>query len=306
SISWATVLTASSGIGSTFWYYDHIAGTYTVGGGFDEIPTGQGFWLLSTAPSPQLIFPEASKTLASNSELKTAKSSLPFMSLSFMNTDNGYNQKLYVGPAQGASGNFEVSFDHPFHKSPNHNAPAIYATTNDGKKVVINAFEDGVDEIRIPLSLEVGVSGSYKLIADQLEYTSTFSCVTLTDRVTGMVYDLRVQNEITLELNAGDNYENRFELGLSNGDCSITQKQQTSSVEILHKQTHAQVNFHFNSDQQVSVSITNLMGQSIVSQVNFIANENMLNIELPSDFRGMYLVSVQNGSETITGKLVKQ
>jgi hypothetical protein len=308
-INWADVFAASSNIDNSFEYYDYTAGTYSVGGGSDEIPTGQGFWVLTTGSNPQLLVLESAKTTSANSTLRNNTTAFPYMSLTIASADNShtYSHKMRVGTDFNSTRSYDTN-DHPFRPSPNRKAPAIYSTTADGKKVVIYAFEDGLAEIVIPFTVKVGISGDYKISASDLGYVSNYSCITLVDHETGKNYDLNTQNEVVVEgLEAGITYQGRFELRLSGADCAPTHITGLfeNSFDVITNGNQTLVNFRFNELTPVSIQVTNAMGQQIINTVAFEAGVNSCTLNLPADFNGLYMVTVMNGSDLMTKKLIK-
>lgn len=308
-INWASVFAASSNISNAFEYYDFTAGTYSIGGGSDEIPTGQGFWVLTTGSNPQFIVPESSKTTSTNSTLKSASAGLPYMTLALTsaNGDHSYNHKLRVGTGAGSTQSWDFN-DHPFRSSPDKKAPAIYATTEEGKKAVIYAFGQELNEVIIPLTIEVGISGDYKITASELEFVSGYSCVTLVDKTTGRTYDLNAQSEVMLEnLQAGVVLANRFQIRLGDADCTSPEHITglfENDFDVVQNAGQALVHFHYAEATPVTIHVTNFLGQVLVTSFTYEAHENTCTISLPSDFSGGYLITVMKDNEPMTKKLI--
>ncbi|MDF2436997.1 MAG: hemagluttinin repeat-containing protein [Bacteroidota bacterium] len=310
SIRWSDVFTASSGILNTYDVFDAASGNYATFGLGTEIGSTQGFWVYTTTSTATLIIPESSKSTSSNSSLRSVVAE-PYLSLKFSANDagNSFYHTLKVAGNNTASDGWD-SNDHPFHKSPNPLAPSIY-TKIDGRKAVINSFNSFDDNFSMPVSVSVAKQGFYKIEAAGLENVSEYSCITLEDKVLNKTIDLTKGEAYSFELNTNE-ASDRFILHLTkSGNCrafvnSDMNSELNNQVSILPTVDGNTVTFDMEEATPATINVTNIMGQNIVETTTVLAENQTVNLNLPQDFSGMYIVKIESSKGLITKKYVRK
>lgn len=312
SISWTSVFTASSGIMNTYDMYDYTAGNYSTYGLGTEIGSGQGFWVYATSGSPTLIVNESAKTASSNSTLKSSivKESYFTLKLSSNDAGNNYYHILKVLPDNTSSDGWDLN-DHPYRKSPNKLAPFMY-TTIEGKKAVINAFNSSDDNYSMPVAVNAGIKGYYKIEASGIENAGDYSCIKLEDKTLNKMIDLTSGEAYSFELKPGDDAD-RFILHFSkSASCkSVAANSKIASgldmqVDVLPTSEGNSISFNMTEATPAKITVTNVLGQNVIDDMSVVAETQTVNVALPQDFSGMYILRIESSKGVITKKYVRK
>jgi hypothetical protein len=308
SISWSSVFAASSGILNTYDVYDFASGNYATFGLGTEIGSTQGFWVYTTTSAATLLIPESAKTSSTNSSIRSSIPT-PFFSLRFSATDNknNYYHSLKISANDMSSDGWD-SNDHPYRKSPNKLAPSIF-TTIEGKKAVINTFSSSNDNFSMPVTVNAPENGSYKIHADNLENMNEYTCIRLEDKQLGKIIDLSSGEAYSFQYNTKDNAD-RFTLHLSkSGNCrSFTNlsAEQSNGIIVLPTSEGNTVSFNMTEVTPATITVTNVLGQNLVEGMSLMAGTQTVNIALPQDFSGMYIIKVESSKGVTSKKYVRK
>lgn len=316
SVAWSTIYTTSGGATSGMFDYIEMY-DYTIGdwNGFTsadgiEIGATQGFWVYGDFSGPMtLIVPEASKTTASNSTIKTSTKP-SFFTLKLENTKNAFAHNFKIAANNDASDGLDKK-DIPFRNSPNKATPIMYSLV-DGKKVNVNTFNLANNSYSLPLKTQVNVSGNYKITASGLATISEYTCIQLQDNLTGQIIDLNEGNGYCFTMNTTDSPD-RFivHFNKDNNNCksaiaSAPQVNLGSQIEILPTAQGNLINFNLSETTNSTISVMNVLGQTIVEGINIDANTQSINIALPEGFSGLYFIKIESAKGNVTKKFVRK
>lgn len=311
SIAWSSVLAASSGLFDYFEMYDYTIGDYN---GFNsgsgvEIGATQGFWVYADGGPLTLNVPESAKTTSSNSDIKSYTKQLPYFTLKMAGA-NKFSHTLKVTASSEASDGWDVK-DIPFRRSPNKATP-VFASVADGKKQTINAFNSSNETYSMPVVTEVSNSGIYTIEAAGFDYVSEYSSITLEDRLLNKIVDLKDENVYSFKMNSTDKND-RFVVHFSKeaNYRSTVSTQPVSSefadqVEITPTTEGNQVNFNLAEVTNSRISVTNVIGQDLIEPVSVSAQSQSVNISLPSDYSGLYLIKIESSKGIVTKKYIRK
>lgn len=312
SISWDVVFAASSGILNTYDVFDFASGNYATFGLGTEIGAAQGFWVYANAPGPTFIVNESAKTTSSNSSIRSMVKQ-PYFTLKLSNNDpkNHYYHVLKVDADNSSSDGWD-SNDHPFRKSLNKLAPSIY-TSIYGRKAVINSLNPSEETFSMPVSVNAGTNGYYKIEADGFENMGDYSCIRLEDKLLNKIIDLNAGDAYSFQLNT-DNDADRFILHFSkSGNCKTVENANNnvsddlnSMVTILPTAEGNSINFNMPEATSATINVTNVMGQKIVESKSVIAETQTLNVAVPQDFSGVYMIRIESPKGVIIKKYVRK
>jgi len=311
SISWSSVFAASSGILNTYDMYDYTAGNYTTFGLGTEIGSTQGFWVYTTTPAATLLIPESAKTTSSNSSIRSAIQENYFtLKLSSNDAGNHFFHVLKVNTDETSSDGWDLN-DHPYKKSPNKLAPSMY-TYIDGKKAVINSFSPSDDNFSMPVAVNAGTSGYYKIEAAGFENVSDYSCIKLEDKLLNKMFDLTSGEAYSFQMSTGDNAD-RFVLHFSkSGNCrsfvadNAIGTSLESQITVLPTSEGNSITFNMAETTPVTVTVTNVLGQDVTEKSSVMAATQTMNVALPQDFSGMYILKIESAKGVITKKYVRK
>lgn len=201
-----------------YWIYDSQAGSYdtwdetfgnTGGTAFTfttgDIASGQAFWVVTTGAAPSATFNESDKIAGSdNNFLKKANptpiaaGSYKYFHLQVSSSVNSYTNGAIVGFGPW-SNNFNANEDAKKLFSNSYYAPDISVFSLDGKELSITKMADLTQNISIPVKVVVKVSGSYTITVPDLINGPT-ACVTLEDKLTGIITNLNSTNSYTFTI----------------------------------------------------------------------------------------------------------
>lgn len=302
-ISFNTFRTASGGtINATWMFYDEaIEDFQSISGGTVE-PHG-GFWIEVNSGSPTVVFQENQKTSSTSSSYRSGTMDKFNIRLE----SNGLTR--FTSNTQFVFGDFSTAYvngeDVTFMKVPHPDAPALYSMA-DSKRLRVNYLQKE-DEQHLPLFIHVSLEGLYTISASNIETAELagYSCVILEDRKTGQRHDLR-QSGYVFEASSMD--ADRFVLHLSNNGCEkIAPVSQIGDFAEINKNANGTyVAFNLEETAAAAISVVNLLGQPIATAIQVDAKDQVVYLEIPAEFSGIYLVNVQIGDKIITRKFFKE
>jgi hypothetical protein len=309
SISWTSVFASSSGISNQYSVYDANDANYVFFGLGTEIGAGQGFWVAATG-TPSVIIHETAKTTSSNSTVRSmAGDEYAVFRLKGADESIRYAHSLKVTANEEASNGLDFS-DLRFRKSPVKGVPNL-TTTIDGKELSVTAFSLSSDSYSLPLNTRTGIAGNYVIEATDLGNLSEYNCITLEDTKLNKLTEMHENSSYVFEMTAGEP-ESRFIVHFSkDGNCrqQIAETLAASienNITILPSSEGNLISFGFAASTPALIEVTNVLGQSITAAENVAAHNQTVNIAIPSDFSGMYLVRVSTAEGAVVKKFFRK
>ena len=160
----------------------------------------------------------------------------------------------------------------------------------------------------MPLESHVGVSGYYKIDVSGLNFMSDYSCIKLEDKLMNKFIDLTSEPSYSFRMNVNDKSD-RFIVHFSkDNNCrSFVASNSISSdfanqIEILPTFQGNVINFNLSETTKTTISVVNLLGQTIANEVILEANTQSVNITVPENFEGMYILKIASSKGIITKK----
>ena len=292
-----------SGVAATF-----QSGGASTGGGTDEIPPGQGFFVQNIIFSPATLdFDEAVKTTNNTTNLSKGASTLSQKNAFRLNVLGSYDHDDAV---------FQVRPNTSFYRDKHGDALKLFSNPNgiynpkytsisskdpNGEDLAINSFPSASTTMTIPLLVKVSSNGSYTLHAS--EFDNYESCIVIKDKLTGVLTDLKVKAYVS---NIKDTTSTpRFELLVcANGAGPVSVKEffASSNISINHDAEGVLVKTNYSDDTKSIVSAYNLIGQKIMDDVTM---EGKQSLRLPiNDKQQVVLIKVVNDKENLTKKVL--
>ncbi len=314
SISWADVYTASgAGASGMFDYFEMYDFTIADWNGFTsasgvEIGSTQGFWVYGDSGPMTLLIPESAKTTSSNSSIRSVKPS--YFSLKLAST-NSVAAHIFKVMNNSDANNGLDNKDIPFRASLNKTTPEMYCMI-EGKKININNFSSTNDNYSIPLKTKVNVSGNFNLSASGFDFVSEYTCIKLQDNLTGQVIDLTAEVNYPVTINVSDDADRFVLLFSKDANCKSVASAPSASadfsnqVQVLPTAQGNVINFNLSETTYTTISVVNVLGQTVVGSSSVNANNQSVNITLPEGFSGMYIIKIESAKGNITKKFVKK
>lgn len=79
----------------------------------------------------------------------------------------------------------------------------------------------------------------------------------------------------------------------------------SSQVEIAKTTTGNIINFNMAETETMNISVMDLLGRSLDVDIAVEANNQSVEVNLPSDFHGTYLIIIQSSSGNIVKKFIQ-
>lgn len=307
NIGWDALFATTTDISPDIMFYDETIEdfvTVTTGTGALIAPA-QGFWVNVTGLGQHLAFTEAIKSTSTSSTYRSAP--LNMFALKLGSTSDIKNStttsfRFATDPQTALKG------DLPFKKrAPYSTKPSLSTYADNGKALMIKLLNSSADEIIIPMEFNVVTEGLYTFEAQNLETMQTegYTCAVLVDNKTGKQTNLNSENYQFFA--SKDEDKNRFSLKLTkNTDCgSGAIEVANGQVNINQLNQNAVVQFGFDSETPVSISVTDLMGRQLVSTQQMNVQAETITLAVPQDFSGIYLVNVFYNNKVESRKLFK-
>lgn len=287
-----------------FMYWDEAEDDYSFGGPGDEIAPHQGFWIEASSAG-NVIFRETNKTTSNSSFFRSTQPGFFKLRLKSDGETNFTSNTNFVFE-EGMSNAYEQGSDVTFKKVPHPNAPSLYSLSIDGKRLRLNKME-AENNLDLPLGFAVGVSGFYTISANELGLAQDagFNCVVLEDKLTKTFTDLTEGN---YRFYADGTSDERFVLHLSKDNSACNRNLVTSAsselqgISITHTEQGIFVNYDLEDEMNSVISVSNLLGQEIVSARSISISKGNIRVALPESFHGMFIVSVRQGDKMVTRK----
>lgn len=308
-IKWNSV--TKSNLKNEVWFYDHTISNYTlVSGSNVQIPPSQGFWAENSGSSASVTFTENSKNPSSLSSSFYRNGGLFSDSGEFVLKLKGLNapyaHNAYFRLNADASDFYNAELDAQYLKSKNKRAHSITIRTKDNKQVSLKTINSYQETSVIPIEVRVSENGIYQIDALKLDNIQEhFNCILLKNKISGETFDLKSTPYFTFEVSDASKVY-AFELVLSNNSNACRTASvlaENSSVTFTPFENNVLITTDFAKDENVNISITNLLGQEIVS--NKTVNTSAKNHSITTDgLSGVYIITVKSSMGVHSKKIV--
>jgi len=298
--------TSSAGtISGTWMYYDEgIADFVSTAGG--TIAPHQGFWIEVLSVPATATFTEVMKDPSNSSSFRNSAHEYFGLRLKSENKTN-FTSNTHFSFDNYYSENYEPGVDVTFIKVPHPDAPALYTHSAEGKNLRVNVFNKK-EEWDIPVYCKVGKDDFYTISVQNIDFATAdgYSCVILEDKKTGTFTDLST-GDYRFFAKPGDQ-EDRFVLHLKQGDCKFAGIESgitEDGIEVSQQTEGTFVNFELEETADCIISVYNPLGQMIAEPVKLTAGNQRVRLNVPDDYSGIMVVSVQMDNKNITKKIFK-
>ena len=288
TIDWNAVAWTKTNIDNAVYVWNAATGQYAsyVGGvssngGSRYIAPSQSFFVVANAASPALEITEDCKA-AQQSTFKSTELTEGMFTLTV--TGSQYADETTIARNPQATALFEREFDAYKLRSPLSEAPYVSTICESGEDLSVNVLGDMTSGITIPLRIEVGTTGSYIISHKGLTSFANGACVVLEDLLTGVVYPLNLQDNIELQLEAGEE-QLRFQLRVSGASIASVTSAGCPGME------NGSVAVANNSTTPVDINWLNAEGEIFLVTQNLIGNDEVSGLA-----PGTYYVSIDQGS----------
>lgn len=298
---------------STIDIYDNVTNNFVTLSGSKFIAPYQGFWAYALGAGASFTIPESAKASKNNSTIRSMESDIePYMQLALLSADGSHMMAhtLKIASDVDANDGWDLK-DHPFRKSPNKKAPSITANS-ETFPLSISTFNSNHLEYSMPLNTQVGIAGKYQINISGLEFINKdYSCVLLEDKKLNQSIDLSIYSNYTFFALPNDS-KDRFVVHFSkNGNCKSSYNSSITNtiddqVMILPTINGNKISFNFSETINSTISVTNLLGQNIVEGFAIAANNQTIELGIPENFKGMYIIKIETEKGIVSKKFVKK
>ncbi len=292
---------AVNSVNTGFQYYDEILQDFATGstGSGELLAPNQGFWIeyLGGACS----FQENQKSASTSSTFRSKEKIKNFT----VRLKSVGGTTMTCGTEYRFINDMSLANNMSMIKRPRTGAP-ILASLSNNKKLKITDLNTNENTLEIPLYFEVANDGIYSISPENIfnAIENGYSCIQLIDHKTGKEISL-TESEYQFFASQNDQ-ENRFSIKLSKTDCEAqVSLAVTSNIDINRNGDKTVVKFNFDEESTARIVILNALGQEIVPATLAIAGKNIISVQMPNDYSGIYIVTVYSGNNSVTKKLYK-
>lgn len=284
------------------------------GGGTDVIPPGQGFFVLNQSfATTTLNFSESVKTSANTTNLyrPAAKGNQSYVRLRVTGSYDTNDALVFINP--NASDGHDLYDSYKMFNTPGYSGGQSfysqytsistfeYATN---KYLSQNSFPPSNVDKKIPLLIQVSISGSYTLTADEI--VNYPSCVVVHDKLTNAFIDLRVQPSYVFNI-SDTTQAPRFELYVcANGGAavSVNELYASSNISIGKDAEGPVVTTNFEQATDAVISVYNIVGQKLTEDVKVSGTKSATHLNNLNLHNQVVMIKVTAGDKSITKKLL--
>lgn len=217
AIDWDHASWTKTNVDNAIYIYNSSTGSYAsyvaglgVNGGSRYIASQQAFWVKTNASGPAISMVENVKASPDPSFLRSAyspnTSSYPMAfkdfpipqnenllsnSIKLTANGNGFDDETLIYFTEGASADFDGSYDAWKMQNLNPVSPNLSSVINDTMDMSINSYPGLNTDFVIPIRLLVPSSGTYSIRRDSLLMLPLSACIVLEDLANGSLIDLR-------------------------------------------------------------------------------------------------------------------
>ena len=292
--------------GDNYRYYNH-AGSQTdipgvaLNGGSQYIPSGQGFFVKTTAGGGTLTNLNTART---HNTQTFWKGDIPENHLK-LNVSNGTNtDEMVVRFIDDATIEFDDNYDAFKRFSWNDNMPQIYSYTEHNNRLfAINSLNFTEGQQIIPLGFGTKSAGNYSI--NILEFNFEGRKVYLDDLLNNEVVLLNENSTYNYNFDGSGIIENRFQLRI--GELSeITESSNVPEINIYPNPSNGTFTVEISKSQNFNISnieITDITGKIIFHKTK---EHVPLLINISNQSAGIYFIKIQTENQIFTEKLIIQ
>jgi hypothetical protein len=280
------------------------------------IPSSQGFLVKSNGSSPSLVSTEAVKSNQNPTFMRTAgpssaSSSETLLRMKFTKGGMSTYDEAVIRFNENADGNaFDVNYDALKYNS-NATSSFTLGVMKYSEQYTICSFNALESATHIPLKSRVQPNSVYNIHFDGLaDLMNNFPApfftdfLVLEDLSNGTVYNLSAGSDYTFETGATDTLKN-FNIRFNNPASATTlDPLADSEVKISKDRLGAFVEFNLADNEQVSISLSNMLGQEVIQKESLSIKSGKVYLKNTEQLQqGIYLLGVTYKNKMHTAKL---
>jgi len=311
-IDWGTFMADNSSLSGLFYLKQSDGSWHNYASG--SIPMGQGFGIYESNPSAVLVFKESHKTSVDAAMLRPEKPLLDVadipnaITFTLSDDSNSWSCPTTIAFGSGYAKTFKFKNDAKFMTNLTPGVPYVYTVSSDNKNLSFYNVPDNEKMLTVPLVAVGQVVTRHTLTVKGLDNITSYQCVNLIDATTGAVLNnFNISPSYSFyvsEQGETKNFGLQF-TQLSGDESCNTQPVVTAlsdNVLIKPSATGANISFNLHEESNVIISVFNVLGQKVISDINSVAYNNTYSLNLPQG--QLYIIKVQTASgQLVTKKL---
>jgi hypothetical protein len=279
---------------ATYIWNNNVYASYVGGvganGGSKYIPQFQGFFIHASAASPAISIKKAARTQNGNDTLFLKESVANVFRISISNGTLEEETVIYLSSA--ATPEFDSESDAYKLFGFNEEAPHIY-TRIGNDDYAING-QPLVESLSLPLLVKTSQAGAFTFRATGFESFDGYYFFTLEDKESGIIYDLKQNQELALNLNQGE-INDRFNVRIFKSALGIGDDQ-LNMIRVYS----GDKSVYIEKCPEAEVYVYNMTGEIVASKQFAEASLNKMVLNVPA---GIYVVRMMSQYGTISSKV---
>lgn len=318
-----STLGLSGGIGNYFYVYDPVSGDYEWYDGASmttSIPaitadglmaTGQAVWIFADSPG-SITFQQNDKTSVDATYIRSGEDFDPSLQLVLSENSSTYHSGIHFQEDPSAVDGKDALLDIRQLTTGIEKAPS-FTVVNDNEHFRKNYIKDDGRDKSFELATKIKNEGFYTISAENWANFRGYAKILIHDHLTGEIVNLKDESYVFY---AGvDNPEAkiapRFTLILSNAENGATDEGILSNLSnaddklnIVQLGNIVDVQSTENYSDLTTITLSNILGQEVVyTETTTLVNGSNI-ITLPSNLKGLYIISFRTGNEVVTKKII--
>lgn len=323
-ISWTALRNANPAVTNAVYIYN-ANGTYAsfvsgvgTNGGSDNIPSGQGFYVVALS-NTSLAAKETNKIsnntnlMKTNSEASTANTGLPIKLT--INGFSGEADETAIRFHGAATNAYDIEYDaYKIFQTPGYvGYPGSYSkyttisTKGGNTDYSINSLPYALTQNAvIPVLVKVMASGQYTISGQDMQLLPPGACVTLKDKLLNITHNIKASPYVCTVNDTTS--AARFELtvcadvttGINDNNTSVAND---LSVNVMHDLNGIDVDLNFDKTTKARISVTNILGQKIVENKKVTTQNEKVHFGLEPKNQLLF-VTVETENSKITKKII--
>jgi len=265
------------------------------------IPPMQGFFVKTYSSGNSIRIPASARVQGTIHPRYKGINTIPLVRLAI--TENNTSDETVVRFDNLAKSGLDYDFDmlKMFISTANTQIYSSYGGTNYS----INGLPFPDSTLSIPIVVNFVTTGTHTITATQLQYLDNYT-VTLTDKTTGFVADLKTTPVLTFTAPAGTSSD-RFVLKFTNISTGVDNPVITGGKFNIYP-SFGYINIQTLADEwdgkQGTVNVLDLSGKIVGSLTDATFSRNSLTSVQANLEKGLYIVELKSGIKRFVGKVV--
>ena len=214
----------------------------------------------------------------------------------------GYSDETIIRFIGEATPNFDGSYDAWKLFSPNPMVPSIYSKTHCGDELSINSLPVYNNDTTVEIHTKVAYSGLYTVTIEEVYAFDDTFVLSITDVENAETYSFSGGTTTFTSVLQPNTTTATFTFNVAKTiSTSIKNEINQGGFNVLTK-ANGNFEFLFDYNAERNITIYDITGKTVLQEM---VNNNTFYLNLENQNKGLYIVAINDGKETITRKIFR-